>query len=317
MPTFPIVKPFDGEEAYFTEIIDLWNTAATHACRFGPHIKYEISTDNEREEMIENGEFALNQLITEPELPAEDANPNAFHIFKHRAEKYNIFLKDKHDYCQWFRSTITPAIMSHVSNVRNVDFANLSVRDMRLNLILVYGEPSHATNRAQLNILSAPFLGGDDLAAHIKKFDGIFDYFDRINDPIGDLFKYEHLVRSMATHEQYSSYISQYEISGAKNYGALSRALLAHRSELATANAVRQMHQATQHHAAAASGPITTLPGGYKLEKPTKYCWTHGITFHDGTECRKPKKGAHKADATKTERMGGSNREAMPRVVHA
>ena len=122
----------------------------------------------------------------------------------------------------------------------------------------------------------------------------------------------------MATHEENSRFISQYEISGTKTYGALARALLAHRSELAVANAVRQMHQAAIaapiHTAAAASGPTSMV--GYQLSKPHKYCWTHGVTFHDGKEC-KHKKDGHKEKATEKNRMGGSNNKAMPRLIEA
>ena len=39
----------------------------------------------------------------------------------------------------------------------------------------------------------------------------------------------------------------------------------------------------------------------------THYCWTHGWCRHNGGECASPAEG-HKPNATKTNRMGGSNR---------
>ena len=39
----------------------------------------------------------------------------------------------------------------------------------------------------------------------------------------------------------------------------------------------------------------------------TKYCWTHGLCSHIGTECRTPADG-HKVNATLQNRMGGSDR---------
>ena len=38
-----------------------------------------------------------------------------------------------------------------------------------------------------------------------------------------------------------------------------------------------------------------------------KYCWSHGLTYHNGHECNNPMQG-HKAEATLEDRMGGSNR---------
>ena len=37
-----------------------------------------------------------------------------------------------------------------------------------------------------------------------------------------------------------------------------------------------------------------------------KYCWTHGHCNHDGSGCKHPARG-HKTEATKYDRMGGSN----------
>jgi hypothetical protein len=39
----------------------------------------------------------------------------------------------------------------------------------------------------------------------------------------------------------------------------------------------------------------------------TKYCWTHGLCMHIGTECITPAEG-HKPEATVTNKMGGSTR---------
>ena len=39
----------------------------------------------------------------------------------------------------------------------------------------------------------------------------------------------------------------------------------------------------------------------------TKYCWTHGLCMHEGTECVTPDDG-HQPTATATNHMGGSNR---------
>lgn len=318
MPTtvFPTVAPFDGDEGRFAVFLSTIDTAARRCCRYGPHVLYANASDDERTEMVDNGEIDLDvHVLTEPDLPVNAEDPNQELEYKSRIRKWQIFEEALHEFNTWFFSLMTTAVMNHVTNFRQVDFANLPVRDMRAHLIATYGHSSQATSRAKLNLLAAPFTAGDDLPAHIQKFDEVFDYFDRINDPISDLFKYEHLVRSMATHEDYSKYITQYEISGTKTYGALTRALLSYRSELATANAVRQMHQVTTSRTAAAASGSNILDG-YQIMRPDKYCWTHGLTFHDGKECRKKGKG-HKADADKDHRMGGSKAVAIPRLVPA
>ena len=44
-----------------------------------------------------------------------------------------------------------------------------------------------------------------------------------------------------------------------------------------------------------------------KNPNQNKYCWTHGLCSHDGTECRNPADG-HVAEATVNNRMGGSSK---------
>ena len=46
---------------------------------------------------------------------------------------------------------------------------------------------------------------------------------------------------------------------------------------------------------------------GRKNPNQSKYCWTHGLCSHDGTQCRTPADG-HMANATLDNRMGGSNK---------
>ena len=48
----------------------------------------------------------------------------------------------------------------------------------------------------------------------------------------------------------------------------------------------------------------------------TDYCWTHGWCRHRGTECNAPAEG-HQPNATKTNRMGGSNRNLTPATPNA
>ena len=47
----------------------------------------------------------------------------------------------------------------------------------------------------------------------------------------------------------------------------------------------------------------------------THYCWTHGWCRHNGVECSSPAEG-HQPNATKTNRMGGSNRNLTPVTPH-
>ena len=52
--------------------------------------------------------------------------------------------------------------------------------------------------------------------------------------------------------------------------------------------------------------------GGRGIFLPlTHYCWTHGWCRHNGRQCSSPSAG-HKSDATKTNRMGGSDRNLAP-----
>jgi hypothetical protein len=308
---------FRGDEAMFQEWINMIDNVAARSYKGGQHVKYEIVSDIERAGMEADGEIDIDNLITEPDLPdADDANATL--QYKRDVKKWEEYSQALHDFSLWFYSLIAQEVLTHVSHVRNVDFANLPIREMRSHLLEVYGTPSHATNRAQFNLVHIPFTAGDDLIEHIKKFDKTFAFFQR-TEPIPDFYKYELLVRSMATHDAYSTYISQYEIAGTQTYGALSRALLAHLSERATANAVRAMHQATAAPApltAAAVSESSQIPQGYKLVKPAHYCWTHGNGFHTSSECKSRKTG-HKDKATLSNRMGGSSDKADPRIVKA
>lgn len=298
---------FDGDEADFTTFINAVDNT-TRGFINHMQLKYELGSDEERAEMEENGDFDPDNSITAPDDPANAT----------QQQDWRIYQTEQRIFKSWFFSTVSDEVATHISNVRNVDFASLTPRDMRAHLLAVYGNPSHTTNREQLNKLFKPFTMGEDLQVHLRTFDKVLEFFTRTNFPLDDLFKYEFLVRSMATHDEYSKYITQYEITGTKTYGSLTRALLAHRSGLATANAVRQMHQATVHplSAAATTGPTTTTLDGYKVVKPSKYCWSHGISFHTSADCKKRKEG-HKEKATITNRMGGSKSESMPRLLDA
>ena len=55
--------------------------------------------------------------------------------------------------------------------------------------------------------------------------------------------------------------------------------------------------------------PAPTAPTAPKrpTRKGTKHCWTHGMGKHDGTQCENKAQG-HQDQATKDNRMGGSNR---------
>ena len=54
-------------------------------------------------------------------------------------------------------------------------------------------------------------------------------------------------------------------------------------------------------------GQGRTARGGYPTPVFTKYCWTHGLCRHIGTECASPGEG-HKPLATLENKMGGSTR---------
>jgi hypothetical protein len=49
-----------------------------------------------------------------------------------------------------------------------------------------------------------------------------------------------------------------------------------------------------------------------KKQNPTQYCWTHGLGFHIGSQCRNPASG-HVEHATNGNRLGGSIDVALPR----
>ena len=46
---------------------------------------------------------------------------------------------------------------------------------------------------------------------------------------------------------------------------------------------------------------------GTRRNNNKKYCWSHGMCGHIGEQCRNPKEG-HKSEATKNNRMDGSNK---------
>ena len=48
-----------------------------------------------------------------------------------------------------------------------------------------------------------------------------------------------------------------------------------------------------------------------KQKKPRQYCWTHGWCAHNGNQCQAPADG-HKAQATLTNKMGGSDKNCLP-----
>jgi len=48
------------------------------------------------------------------------------------------------------------------------------------------------------------------------------------------------------------------------------------------------------------------------MEQPNAYCWTHGLCWHSGKDCKTPEAG-HVPTATAQNKCGGSEREYRPR----
>ncbi len=320
---YPDIPVFDGCEALFQAFIVIVLQVAARACSLGmPHVLYDFASDEQRQTMLDEETVVDPHTDGRPTLAGNNPTAAAIELFKARNADFRIFQTECNQFYNWFLSKLSDAVIAHVSNTRNVpDLMSLRAREIKEHLIAVYGTPSQATMRAQLNILlQSPFSQGDNLTAHIKLFDTTLDFFERINEPFSDLLKYEFLVRSMATHLSYSSFISQYEISGTKTYGALARALLAHQSGLDSANAVQQMNQVTTAPATTttditgSAAAASAIPAGYKLVEPSDYCWTHGKCFHSSKDCSKAKTG-HKRDAKDKRRMGGSDAKANPKLV--
>jgi len=55
-----------------------------------------------------------------------------------------------------------------------------------------------------------------------------------------------------------------------------------------------------------------TAAAATTMEQPNAYCWTHGICWHSGKDCRTPDPN-HVPTATATNKCGGSEREYRPR----
>ena len=76
---------------------------------------------------------------------------------------------------------------------------------------------------------------------------------------------------------------------------------------------LRQMQQGMQTTPAGAA-PSTSVPGYRRTpnnatrprKDTSKYCWTHGASNHASLECERRAPG-HRANATLTNRMGGSS----------
>jgi len=306
-------EPFDGTEIdWITRVSHVLTTHAANCCSTGLHVLHYILTEAERDEEEE----ALEYEIVRPEPPAQGATPAEVEVYRQQLMEYRTFSQEVARLRSWFLSLIPMDVRARVSTVRNVEFSRLTFPEMRAHLMAVYGEPNSAASRELLNELHAPYTSGTDLAAHIKKLDRTFDYFERIIEPFSPYMQYEILVRTMASHEDYATFIGQYEIAGTRTYAALSRALLAHRSHLTSvANAARRIQQVSNAPVHGTAAEVSSIQG-FQVAKPTKYCWTHGLCFHTSSECKNRKSG-HQVKATDKHRMGGSDTEAPPKLVRA
>jgi hypothetical protein len=305
--------PFDGTDIDFiSRIWPLLDNHAAQCCSTGLHLWHHILTQAERDE-----EEDLEDEITTERPDPLDGNATAAEIatYNQQCSEYRTFKAELLQCKKWFLSLIPMEVRTRINTTRNVNFATLSLGQVREHMIAMYGEGINSTSSRQLfNELHKPFTHGMDIAQHLKKLDRIFDYFDRIVEPMSQFIRYETLVRSMTTHPDYALFISQYEMSKPKTYSDLSTALMNHRTHLiSVANAARHAPQVVAPHSAA-EATMTSLPQGCQLLKPSKYCWTHGVGFHDSSESKKKGHG-HKDKATAQQRMGGSNNTALPKIT--
>lgn len=313
------ILPFDGTPADFVTRFDyeVLQHALNSDIRVPYQVYHHILTDAERHE-----EEELLADVAEPEEPGPvEDGATAGEIYNHKCdmEKYIETMKLFREFRLWFLSLIPFDVRHRVSIERQVEFARLSVRDMRLNLNAVYGILQAHDHRHLESLLKTPFTPGMDMDKHINMFQRVINKFELAGDPLSPTQQYLHLFHSMLTHPDYSSLVSDFEQHKAQDqhtFANLARALrlkAGHLSHIATANAAISPASASQVIPPNNASNRFTI-NGITYEAPTQYCWSHGHGFHSSKNCKRPKEN-HKSNATKANKMGGSTVEGSARAV--
>lgn len=325
--TLPIALPFQGNSLHYgtkfrRQVIQVASVASSHLGQ----ILFDILSDADRLARwppaagapadVPNFEALdlpdpldpANAALTAQAIAHHTAQVKAFHCLT--VERGNFF------------SWLVNAIPEHVRD-RIPDFDRMTTRAILAALDAKYGSIDAQDLRSIRAQLATPFTMDTAMDDHIAQLNRNFAILAGQNMAMPAHVKYTTLLTSVQDCEPYHQCLDLFETRHPRvvdqTYDALCDALTQFRIRPARAStlaAAQQDHSLLQQllsKVAELQAQVNSAkPAGAAAAKrpapshPTKYCFTHGLGFHTGINCKNPAHN-HIPTATADNKMGGSD----------
>jgi hypothetical protein len=325
-PPYQGIIVFNGDRVHYNTIFKptIYLTAEGASPLTPNEILWDILTAAERTAQLPH--------FTAFALPADhtDNAANAV-VAKYEREfyKHTALQVQREVFKQWLHNHISVSVKEYISQVAGTAFRSLSSAEIVLQLNQIYGTALPAVLNRIKQTIEIPYVLGMDINQHIHIFNDCFKFHETQAQPYPDHLKYSTLKKSMISCEEYAKVISSFERShptaADQTYARLCE-LITHHYDYLISNPVG----AASNQATSSKQPPTRTTNNSngnrngpnkraktnnfttELEPPHSYCFTHGLGFHNGYEC-KSKRPDHKDDATATDRKGGNTYCAQSR----
>jgi hypothetical protein len=323
--TLPTLLSFTGDRLDLNiRFLPAILQAARIASTTPRQILYEIMTPAQR--IAEFNAEAHVPLIQPPPAPPADCNERAYDLWKEDKKLYKEYRAEESNFHTWVVNGLNENVQLALSI--NRPYGSMSVGEILQALRGMYGEIQSSDLQIQLNKMKMPLEitqeRQDFIAVHVR---GHYVH-TMAQAPMSEIAKVQIMQAAMAACPAYESCVTMYNhdfpLTTDQTFDRLTNALrnFSIPSQFLTTRALnaavsvplgnKSNHSIKPAHAN--RGTTKPTPANKPMEPPTSYCWTHGICFHHGKNCRTPEAG-HQPDAKMDTKMGGCTDKTRPRKI--
>lgn len=284
METTPSTKfpTFSGEPADFRAWMDTVYALAKVATSLANEALVTIMSQDE----VVEAELDDFVHIQHPGDPPDDAAN--YPRWQYADMKYHKNEQELNLFSSKITTSLSPAVKSRVQGAD--PFHTLTLSEIFQRLRLHYQTVQGSDISKAWTTLKQKFVPGAPLRTFLDVHRRSHTHFDEQLQSIPECLKVEFLRDAIASEPAFTLTLRVFDEThqelATRTFNALELALLRHEADPIVV------------HSFASQATASALP-------PTKYCWSHGIGYHTGQECKTPKEG-HLSHATAGNKLNGS-----------
>jgi hypothetical protein len=252
----------------------------------------------------------------QPDVVAGTANEMA--IYK---TNLGLFHKQEDEFKEFsisFMAVLPPHVITDLESHFATSLVNVTFDLIVQQLRARYGVLTHEVLQSLHEQFNTPYNGDSDLNAFIHKHVQLHNELAHHGFPLNEYEKIDKFKAALTPCGHFQLAFTLFQDSNrdpllatflqfVETMRTNQKAFLATSTTAGYASsAAKSELQSLRDELASLRDAIQSTAAAATVAPPSEYCWTHGVCYHNGRNCRNPAEN-HKADATSKNRQGGSN----------